>query len=102
MFTNFVFTPSAVCVRQLRPRLQEPAALPSTASPHRPDDYMSFYHMVALEEMRPAWDYCQRALLASFLLKVLQRANYFGPWDDEGERKLVEIPFTMTVCAFYT
>ncbi|KAK4311765.1 hypothetical protein Pmani_016759 [Petrolisthes manimaculis] len=70
--------------KKVKPRLQESATLPSTTSPHRPNDYMSFYHLAGLDEMRPPRDFFQRSLLASFLLKILQRANYFGPFDDEG------------------
>ncbi|XP_069195439.1 SET and MYND domain-containing protein 4 [Procambarus clarkii] len=70
--------------KKLGQRLQQPSTLPSGTSPHRPDDYLSFYHLVALEEERSPSDFFQRSLLATFLLKVLQRAHFFGKWDDEG------------------
>ncbi|XP_071517837.1 SET and MYND domain-containing protein 4-like [Panulirus ornatus] len=70
--------------KKLRRRLQEPATLPTASSPHRPDDYMTFYHLVGLEEQRSSKDFFQRSLVATFLLKVLQRADFFGKWDDEG------------------
>ncbi|XP_063881235.1 SET and MYND domain-containing protein 4-like isoform X2 [Scylla paramamosain] len=70
--------------QKLQDRLSQPAVLPSTTSPHRPEDYLSFYHMAGLEEHRSGRDFFHRALIAAFLLKILQRAHYFGKWDDEG------------------
>ncbi|XP_042225908.1 SET and MYND domain-containing protein 4-like [Homarus americanus] len=73
-----------VLVLQLQKRLQQPTTIPSISSPHNPDDYVNFYQLVALEDQRSPNDFFQRSLLATFLLKVLQRANFFGKWDDEG------------------
>ncbi|XP_050691384.1 SET and MYND domain-containing protein 4-like isoform X2 [Eriocheir sinensis] len=70
--------------KKLRDRLGQPPVLPSASSPHHPEDYLSFYHLAGLEEMRSAKDFFHRTLIAVFLLKILQRAHFFGKWDDEG------------------
>ncbi|KAK8724183.1 hypothetical protein OTU49_011256 [Cherax quadricarinatus] len=70
--------------KKLQHRLNQPAIMPSASCRQNPNDYLSFYHLVALEESRSPRDFFQRSLLATFLLKVLQRANFFGKWDDEG------------------
>lgn len=64
--------------------LSQPLALPSAASPHRPDDYLTYYNLAGLEEHRADRDFFHRSLIASFLLKILQRAHFFGNWEDEG------------------
>ncbi|XP_042892381.1 SET and MYND domain-containing protein 4-like [Penaeus japonicus] len=72
--------------KKLRHRLQEPPQLPSASSPHRPDDYLSLYHLVGLEEQRTPSDHFKRTLMAAFLLKVLQRAHFFGKWDEDANK----------------
>ncbi|XP_066968719.1 SET and MYND domain-containing protein 4-like [Macrobrachium rosenbergii] len=78
--------------KELKPRLEEPARLPSEKNPHRPDDYVSVYNMVALPEKRSPEDFLERSLMACFLLKVLQRMHFFGRWDEESppDKELTE------------
>ncbi|KAK7086785.1 hypothetical protein SK128_009829 [Halocaridina rubra] len=79
--------------KDLEPLLHRPASLPSEKEPHRPHNYISIYNMVSLEEHRGPEDFLERSLMACFLLKVLQRADFFGRWDeDEGppDRDLTE------------
>lgn len=70
--------------KELQPRLKDSSVLPSESHPHRPDDYLSVYHMASLEEKRSPEDFLQRSLMACFLLKALQRMEFFGRWDEDG------------------
>ena len=70
---------------QLKYDFEEPNEVPTVDKPHCPNSYLSVYRQVGLEEMRDPFDFLQRALMSVFLLKVLQRAGYFGEWDEEGK-----------------
>ena len=64
---------------------EPPPQIPTAAQPFKSEDYLSVCSLVTLEDLRDTFDFLQRTLMAIFLLKVLQRANYFGPWDDESK-----------------
>ena len=83
-----------------KPKLNNKLFVPSPATPHDPSSYMSVHRLVALEEERDPLDFLQRTLMAILLLKILQRAGYFGPWDDESKYRCGEC-FTFFLCDFY-
>ncbi|KAK7086786.1 hypothetical protein SK128_009830 [Halocaridina rubra] len=71
--------------QKIRPRLQEKVRLPSSEFPHSPSDYLSVYQLVGLEEHRQPNSFIPLTIMASFLLKLLQRANYFDRNEETGE-----------------
>merc|ERR1719342_1971605 len=57
--------------------------MPSASDPYKSHDYVEqMKSLVALEQDRSPTDFMQRTLMACLLLKVLQRAGFFGKWKE--------------------
>ncbi|XP_064116630.1 SET and MYND domain-containing protein 4-like [Macrobrachium nipponense] len=70
--------------KKIRTHLQELPRIPSPESPHRSNDYLSVHHLVRLEDKRPQNNFIPLAIMATFLLKVLRGASFFGNCERTG------------------